>query len=190
MRSSRDDKFRFASRQQRIVEAAFRKEYDEVEAKLEELKDEISIDTSSLYKDTPDERKRQRDMMCRIWFSDLHNNITRIAIISRDKKLFNLTEHHPRRLLTEYAPDAVALKFMVDIYIEHGYSDGNGVPGYVWAAASLESAKILVEAWGEIPDDYDLGNCNDAVKAHFGWKPSCSHCGEYGCADPDCENPD
>ncbi len=151
----------YANDQQKVIAEAFNRNYDFVENAL-----------TKTYNNN-------------VWHGDLHDNIARIAIMTKDKRLLNLTNHHPRKLLCEYAPHSDSILFLVDCYEESDWNDPNGIASYIWHACSLESAKHIKKfitswTWGHGPSQYDLDGCNDEVKQHFGWIKPCEKCGNRG----------
>ena len=45
-----------------------------------------------------------------------HDNIARIAIIKRNREMFNITLHHIKIMMEECAPDPESFKFIMPIY--------------------------------------------------------------------------
>lgn len=104
--------------------------------------------------------------------SEVHDLVASIALKSNDRKLFQLTDNHPRILLSDYAADEELFPRLVEWYFEGGYEDGNGVPNYVWEACTLENAKILAYFTGDVPEDYVSKEKDVAWKTFFQYDDS------------------
>ncbi len=122
-------------------------------------------------------------------YSELHNNIARIAILLRNTKMFDATSHHTRVILKEMAPRIKDTKFVVDIYREGGSWDRFDVPRYVWTNASLASAKYMVDDLHS-PDPFELYEASEVVQNYFGYNPICDLCDNVieKCELPNCKN--
>jgi hypothetical protein len=114
--------------------------------------------------------------------STLHNNVARIAVATRNEVLFQPTEHYPRMLMEEYAPDAAAFGFLLQCYRASGFWKRCDVPDYVWEAASLPSARLLHD---RVPSAYALHRARPEVQAHFGFIGLCETCREPLAAESD-----
>ncbi len=93
--------------------------------------------------------------------NEIHDHIARIAVRTHDRKLFDMTNHHQRIIMEDFANgDASDFKFIMEIY------EDIDIPSYVYKNLSVENAKYLLEI-GKPPDKYDLEECSNEVKKVF-----------------------
>jgi hypothetical protein len=101
--------------------------------------------------------------------STIHDIIARIAVREGDEKLFNMTDHHPRMLMEEFAPDEKNFPTLIRFYKndkllhDDGYWD---IPSYVWANLTLRNAIMLQRETGKDPE---LSECSVEIQDHFNY---------------------
>jgi len=100
--------------------------------------------------------------------SEVHDMVARVALRCSDKKLFNMTDHHTRIILSDFAGHEELFPRLLEWYFESGHEDKNGVPSYVWEACTFENAKLQAFFTGEKPEDYILAEKGDDWKQYFG----------------------
>lgn len=104
--------------------------------------------------------------------STLHDMVAKLALKAANKTLFNLTDHHPRMILSELAIHEELFPRLLQWYFENDYEDRNGVPSYVWEHCTLANAKLLSFFTGDAPGDYVLKERGLAWQQYFKYIPS------------------
>ena len=101
--------------------------------------------------------------------SQIHDLIAMIGVKSKDEKLLDITNHHSRLLLKEFA-STDHFPFLIKYYKKNGYFEYREIDDYIWEAASFKNAKFLSNFLGYKPDNFVLEEKDKQWKTYFGYK--------------------